>query len=92
MGHAGYSRKRSQPDILCASISVLVLNTINSLEELAQEKMTYTVNEETGFIKCDFEGQLQEKSSFLLDAMVFGLKTLSDTYGRKYLQVNFEEV
>lgn len=92
MGHADYSRRKSQPDILCASISVLVINTINSLEELAHEKLTYTVNEETGFIRCDFEGQLQEKSVFLLDAMVFGLNTLSSTYGRKYLQVNFEEV
>ncbi len=91
MGHAGYAGK-NQPDIVCAAVSVLVTNTINSLEELAGEKMKVVANEETGFIKCDFEGSLQEKSEFLLDSMVFGLETISRDYGSKYLQVKFEEV
>ena len=91
MGHAGYA-KNSEPDILCAAISVLITNTINSLEELAGEKFTYVTNEETGFIKCDFTDTLQEKSIFLLDSMVYGLKTLSRSYGKKYLQVKIEEV
>lgn len=91
MGHAGYAKK-SQPDILCSAISILVLNTINALEELAGEEMETVSNEETGFIKCDFKNNLQEKSIFLLDAMVFGLKNLSKTYGETYLQVKFEEV
>ena len=91
MGHAGYA-KRNQPDILCAAISALVTNTINSLEELAGEQMNVVSNEETGFIRCDFESSLKEKSAFLLDSMVYGLKTLSNDYGTKYLQVKFEEV
>ena len=50
---------------------MMVISTINSLEELAGEKLTVTSNEETGFIRCDFEGVLQEKSAFLMDSMVF---------------------
>ena len=57
MGHAEYAR-RNQPDIVCAAVSVLVTNTINSLTELAGEKVNLVTNEETGFIKCDFEGGL----------------------------------
>ena len=91
MGHAEYAR-RNQPDIVCAAVSVLVTNTINSLTELAGEKVNLVTNEETGFIKCDFEGGLQEKSQFLLDSMVFGLQTISKDYGSKYVQVKFEEV
>ena len=91
MGHAGYA-KRNQPDILCAAISVLVTNTINSLETLAGEKMKVVADETTGFIKCGFQSKLQERSEFLLDAMVYGLETLSRDYGSKYLQVKFEEV
>ena len=91
MGHAGYAR-RNQPDIVCAAVSVLVTNTINSLTELAGEKVNLVTNEETGFIQCDFEGRLQEKSKFLLDSMVFGLQTISKDYGCKYVQVKFEEV
>ncbi len=90
MGHAGY--RKILPDILCASISVLVINTINSLEELGGEQFDVVTNEDTGFIKCDFREDLQEKSIFLLDSMVFGLENLSKTYGQKYLLVKFEEV
>lgn len=91
MGHAEYAPD-SQPDILCASISFLVINTINAMEELAGEKMTVTEREETGFIHCELKGKPQEKSRVLLDAMVLGLQSLSKTYGKKYLQVKFEEV
>ena len=51
-----------------------------------------TQNEATGFIRCDFGGPLQEKSSFLMDSLVFSLENLSKEYGRQYLQVKFEEV
>jgi uncharacterized protein YsxB (DUF464 family) len=95
MGHAGYAKKRlfgHEPDILCAAISALVIGTMNSLQELAGEQLTATFNEETGFIKCDFDSVLQDKSVFLLDSLVFSLQNLSKEYGEKYLQVNFEEV
>ena len=95
MGHAEYAKKKlwgRNPDILCAAISILVISTINSLEELAGEHLTVVDNEETGFIKCDFEGNLQEKSVFLMDSMVFSLENLSKQYGEQYLQVKFEEV
>ena len=97
MGHANYAKKRlfgREPDVLCSSISTLVINTLNCLEELAGEfeNMSVTDNEETGFIKCDFQNPLNEKSVLLLDAMLLGLKMLAQEYGEKYLQVKFEEV
>ncbi len=96
MGHAQYAKKRlfgkNSPDILCAAISALVISTMNSLQELAEEKLTVVENEETGFIKCDFDEPLQEKSVFLMDSMVFSLENLSRKYGEQYLQVKFEEV
>ena len=91
MGHADYA-KPGKPDILCASISVLVINTINALEELAGERLQVSSDEKTGFIHCVMESDLQEKSAFLVDAMVFGLQQLAGTYGEKYLTIKFEEV
>jgi len=91
MGHAEYARP-GRPDILCAAISALTIGTVNSLEVLAGEDITCVQNEATGFLKCDFKGVLQEKSSFLMDSMVFSLENLSKEYGGKYLQVKFEEV
>ena len=91
MGHAGYA-KRNQPDILCAAISALVTNTINSLEVIAEQKPNVIANEETGFIRCDLTGCPNGKSALLLDSMVLGLHMLSQDYGEQYLQVKFEEV
>ena len=91
IGHADYAKK-NQPDILCAAISALVIGTVNSLEELAGEKMTLDTDEAAGFIRCVFQNALQERSNFLVDAMVFNLENLSREYGKKYLQVKFEEV
>lgn len=91
MGHAEYA-KRGKPDILCAAISALTIGAINSIQELAGERLNVTQNEETGFLKCDFESILQEKSSFLMDSLVFSLENISREYGEKYLQVKFEEV
>ena len=60
--------------------------------ELAGEELKLTQNEETGFIKCDFQDVLQDKSVFLMDSMVFSLQNLSRQYGEQYLQVKIEEV
>ena len=92
MGHAGYAK--SGEDIVCAAVSALVIGAMNSLEDLAGEKIKEVANEETGFMKFDFSEDvpLQEKSVFLLDSMVYSLETLSRAYGRQYLQVKFKEV
>ena len=90
-GHAGYA-KHGKPDVLCAAISALTIGTINSLETLAGEKIKISTDSESGYLKCDFESTLQEKSSFLMDAMIFSLQNISEEYGTKYLQVKFEEV
>lgn len=97
VGHAGYEKKHSLKqkgsfDLVCASVSVLVINTLNALEELGKEKPEVVSDEKEGIIRCDFPEPLQEKSVFLLDAMVYGLENISRQYGKKYLQVNYEEV
>lgn len=91
MGHAGYAGK-GRPDVLCAAVSALTIGTVNSLEALAGESITTAQDEEAGFLRCDFESELQEKSSFLMDSMVFSLENISREYGGRYLQVKFEEV
>ncbi len=91
MGHAEYARP-GEPDIVCAAVSALTIGTVNSLEELAGERLRVSQDQRTGFFKCDFEGTLQEKSSFLMDSMVFSLENISREYGKKFLQVKIKEV
>ena len=90
MGHAGYAKRG--PDIVCAATSVLVINTINAMDKLAGQIPEVVQNEETGFIKCDFKDRLNDRSILLMEAMILGLQDISKSYGKKYLQVKFEEV
>ena len=89
-GHAGYAE--FSKDIVCASISVLVINTINSLDQLAGEKIKLVTNEEEGLIDCRFEGQINDKAKLLLDSMVLGLREIKKQYGKTFIDLTFEEV
>ncbi len=89
-GHAGFDEYGK--DIVCASVSVLVINTINSLEELAREKIVVDSDEKHGRIYCQFEAPLQEKSKVLVDSLVLGISQIAGQYGEKYCKLKFEEV
>jgi hypothetical protein len=90
-GHAGYADYGR--DIVCASVSVLVINTVNSLEELCGERMEVVSDEDKGMIRCSFLNQvLQENSRVLMDSLVLGLTQIEKQYGKKYCKLTFEEV
>lgn len=90
IGHSGYAD--AGEDIVCAAISVLVINTINSLDQLAGEKFKLVTNEEEGLIDCRFEKNINEKSKLLLDSMVLGLEEIKKQYGKTFIDLTFEEV
>ena len=89
-GHAGYARYGK--DIVCASVSCLVINTINSMDELVHEKMEITTEEKEGFIDCRFTDEISSQSKLLMDSMVLGLQGIVNDYGKKYLELKFKEV
>ena len=90
IGHSGYAD--AGEDIVCAAISVLVINTINSLDQLTGEKFKLVTNEEEGLIDCRFEKNINEKSKLLLDSMVLGLEEIKKQYGKTFIDLTFEEV
>ena len=90
IGHSGYAE--AGEDIVCAAISVLVINTINSLDQLAGEKFKLVTNEEEGLIDCRFESNINEKSRLLLDSMVLGLQEIKKQYGKTFIDLTFKEV
>ena len=90
IGHSGYAE--AGEDIVCAAISVLVINTINSLDQLAGEKFKLVANEEDGLIDCRFEKPINEKSVLLLDSMVLGLQEIKKQYGKTFIDLTFKEV
>ena len=90
IGHSGFAQAGN--DIVCASISVLVINAINSIEQFAKEKMSVITNEEEGLIDVRFANPVNKKTALLMDSMLLGLQEVKEQYGSKYLKLQFEEV
>jgi uncharacterized protein YsxB (DUF464 family) len=89
-GHAGSGDKGK--DIVCAAISVLAINTINSLEVLTKEAMEVKKDEESGFISVAFKGKPSEQSRLLMDSYVLGISEVFKSYGKKHIKLEFAEV
>ena len=87
-GHAGYADHGY--DIICAGVSVLTVNTLNSIETYTNDK--FKVKQKDGFIQCKFNGVLSEQSNLLMNSMILGLKSIQQDYGNEYIQVIFKEV
>ena len=89
-GHAGYGTNGN--DIVCAAISILVINTINSIEQFTKQAFTCEQDEKTGTIRFLFEGIPSKDAELLINSMVFGLKEVEKQYHKKYLRLHFKEV
>jgi len=89
IGHAGSGAYGK--DIVCASISVLVINTLNAIEELAHENIITDNNEKKGYIECHFPDKINDKTKLLMDSMVMGLKSIEEKYGRQKRKTSFQK-
>ena len=90
IGHAEYDV--IQKDIVCSAISILVINTINSIEKFTKDPCNITQSQPEGKICCHLNDNVSEQSNLLLNAMVLGLTEIKKQYGKKYIDVKFEEV
>ena len=65
-GHAGFAD--SGEDIVCAAISVLTINLINSLEKFTEDVFNLDQNEDDGYISISFEyAKHWQSNSYMLD-------------------------
>ena len=88
-GHAGYEKKGK--DIICASVSTLVINTVNAIEALT-DNAGVCEQDASGCIRFKFTSDCDEKGQLLIQALDMGLINISKEYGKKYLQVHYKEV
>ncbi len=90
-GHAGYAKRGE--DIVCAAVSVLVINTLNSLEQITKEPLQIETDDNAGIIRCRFTNHpLKETSQVLMDSLVLGLSQIEKQYGQKHCKLTFKEV
>ena len=90
-GHAEYDE--AGQDIVCAGISVLVINTVNAIEKFTDDKTSLVSDEVSGKIDFRIKGNPSKEALLLLNAMVLGLTDLAeDEIYRNYMDLTFEEV
>ena len=94
-GHAGYAQRGN--DVVCAAVSTLVINTINSIERLTSDKTSCTQDEEKGIIEYRLESPISHEADILIRSMIFGLQDIQDdeNYNSKfnsYIDITYEEV
>ena len=77
LGHAGYADEGE--DIVCAGISALVINTINSIGLFTE-------------IRLRFTSPAGHDAGLLMQSLVLGLQGIQNTYGNDYIILNFREV
>lgn len=87
-GHAGYARHGQ--DIVCAAVSVLVINTINSIESMTEDRFEDSIREENGEVEFRIiSSPVSSSAELLLRSLVLGLKGIHSEYGNKYLMIQF---
>ena len=88
-GHAEYAEEGQ--DIVCASVSVLVINTINSIEQLTDCNFDSELQQETGMIHFNLHDSSYESDLFLR-SMILGLEAIQEEYGQDLIQLIYKEV
>ncbi len=83
-GHAGYAE--AGYDIICAAVSVLTVNTINSIEQFTED--AFLLEAKDGMVRWKFtELPLSKEANLLMDSLVLGLEQIQENYGKKYLKI-----
>ena len=85
-GHAGYAEEGY--DIICAAVSALIINTVNSLEQLTGDQIQ--AEESDGFVS--FSKPVTKEGTLLMDSLVLGLTEIENSYSKRYLKVKVREV
>ena len=86
-GHAGFAD--SGEDIVCAAISVLTINLINSLERFTEDRFACNQNEDDGYISISFEQEPSRDADLLLKSFELGVNSIFREYGKRFLNIKF---
>ena len=88
-GHAGYAPYGS--DIVCAAVSALSTNTVNSLEAFSSDRIRVRTEEEIGALYLRLETKADQTSQLLIKSLILGLESIRAEYGSKYIKILYKE-
>ena len=88
-GHAGFAK--SGQDIVCAGVSALLLNAVNSVESFAGDEFCYDEHSEEDVVTFMLTSDpISESAELLLRSLVLGLQGIEHAYGKKYLTLEIK--
>ena len=87
-GHADYDEYGK--DIICSAMSMLAINTLNSMIVIANERFDYDQNEEDGLIEVRFDHEPNEYAGVLLSSFELGVQGVIDQYGNEFVSLVYE--
>ncbi len=95
-GHiCGFQAKNHGDRIVCSAVSILTLNTVNSIEQFTDAQFSCDFNEEGGFLRYFVEaaknGDFIHDVDLLLKSLELGLLGIKEEYG-KHINISYEEV
>ncbi len=88
-GHAGFGMRGT--DVVCASVSILVINTINSIQKLTSDKCNEKVNSRKATIDFEIDGDVSPQSALLFKSLKLGLEGIAAEYPGN-VKITVEEV
>ena len=90
-GHAEFADPGK--DVVCAAVSMLVINTMNALEAYTEDETSHVSDEEEGTIEFRFRRRPSHDADLLVNTMILGLESLEENSEYEpYIDIIFKEV
>ena len=89
-GHALFANHGN--DIVCAAVSILAINTLNSIEVFCRDKVEVLDDAQKGYLKLIFKSKLSDNANLLIKSLMLGLDGISHEYGKKFITIIRQEV
>ena len=74
-------------DIVCAAVSILSLNTFNSIESFCEDRFESYESPEKGILRIRFEKPLSDEAALLMKSLLLGLNGISEEYGNEFVTI-----
>ena len=84
-GHAEYADHGE--DIICAAVSALVINAVNSVETFTEDVFSFEAEEDGGRMEFMITSDISDKSILLMNSLFLGLQGIQDSYGQEYITI-----
>ena len=88
-GHAGFAGVGE--DIVCSAVSILVINTANSIISFCRDAVSVDADDAKGEISIRFDETPGHDATLLMDSMMLGLGGVAEEY-KDFVKINFQEV